>query len=92
MKTIKTYLKKYTEATRRTKRLIFGTLAVLILISIFAFIKIYKAIIYPNVMIANQDEFSLYIYSDYDFEDVKHILYKENKQIKYKQEQPLSQF
>lgn len=78
MKTIKTYLKKYTEATRRTKRLIFGTLAVLILISIFAFIKIYKAIIYPNVMIANQDEFSLYIYSDYDFEDVKHILYKEN--------------
>ena len=78
MKTLRTYFKEHIEKTRKTKRIIFGVLSVLVLISIFIFIRMYKAILNPNVMITNKDEISLYIYSDDDFETVKQKLYSDN--------------
>lgn len=75
MKTIRAYFKESIEKTKRTKRLIFGVLGILVIISVFVFAKMYKAILNPNVKIANGDEISLYIYSDDNFEVVKNKLY-----------------
>ena len=63
---------------KKIKRYIFLALSVCVIISVFFFVKMYKAIIFPNVMIANDEKVSLYIYSDDDFETVKNKLYSDN--------------
>lgn len=78
MKTTRTYFKEHIEKMKKMKRLIFITLGILILIAVFIFIKVYKAILNPNVMISNGDEISLYIYSEDDFETIKNKLYSED--------------
>lgn len=78
MKTTRTYFKEHNEKMKKMKRLIFITLSILILIAVFIFIKVYKAILNPNVMISNGDEISLYIYSEDDFETIKNKLYSED--------------
>lgn len=78
MKTTRTYFKEHIEKIKKMKRLIFITLSILILIAVFIFIKVYKAILNPNVMISNGDEISLYIYSEDDFETIKNKLYSED--------------
>lgn len=78
MKTIRTYHKESVERTQKIKRIIFSILGILVIISVFVFIRTYKAIINPNVMIANNNEISLYIYSYDNFESVKNKLYSDN--------------
>lgn len=76
MKTIKSYYKEHLEKNRKAKRLIFITLSVLIIISIFIFAKMYKAIMNPNVEI--NENYSLYIYENDSFENIKEILYSDS--------------
>lgn len=78
METIKTYHKKQVEKMKKIKRYIFLALSVCVIISVFVFVKMYKAIIFPNVMIANDEKVSLYIYSDDDFETVKNKIYSDS--------------
>ena len=84
METIKTYHKKQVEKMKKIKRYIFLALSVCVIISVLFFVKMYKAIIFPNVMIANDEKVSLYIYSDDDFETVKNKLYSDNIIINHK--------
>lgn len=76
MKTIKSYYKEHLEKNRKAKRLIFITLSVLIIISIFIFAKMYKAIMNPNV--DTNENYSLYIYENDSFENIKEILYSDS--------------
>ena len=76
MKTIKSYYKEHLEKNRKVKRLIFITLSVLIIISIFIFAKMYKAIMNPNV--ETNENYSLYIYENDSFENIKEILYSDS--------------
>ena len=78
METIRSYHKKQIDKLKKIKRYIFLALSVLVLISVFVFVKMYKAIIFPNVLIPNDEKISLYIYSDDDFETVKQKLYSNN--------------
>lgn len=78
MKTIRTYHKESVERRKKIKRIIFGTLGILVIISVFAFIRMYKALLNPNVNVSDGDEISLYIYSYDDFESVKNKLYSDN--------------
>lgn len=77
MKTLRSYHQEHIKKTRKIKRIIFTTLAVLVLISIFIFVKMYKAIMQTNVMIPNE-KLSLFINDGDDFETIKNILYSEN--------------
>lgn len=76
MKTIKSYYKEHLEKTKRTKRIIFGILGFLIILSVFFFSKMYKAVMNPNV--TTNVNYSLYIYSDDDFENIKNKLYSDS--------------
>ena len=76
MKTIKSYHKEQIEKTRKMKRLIFAILGLLVIISTFIFAKMYKAIMNPNVM--TNENYSLYIYENDNFENIKEILYSDN--------------
>ena len=78
METIKTYYKKQIDKMKKIKRYIFLGLSVCVIISVIVFIRMYKAIIFPNVLIPNDEKISLYIYADDDFEIVKQKLYSEN--------------
>ena len=78
METIKTYYKKQIDKMKKIKRYIFLGLSVCVIISVIVFIRMYKAIIFPNVLIPNDEKISLYIYADDDFETVKQKLYSEN--------------
>ena len=78
METIRSYHNKKVNKMKKIKRYIFLTLAVLAVISVFVFVRMYKAIIFPNVSTPNEEKISLYIYSDDDFEDVKEKLYSDN--------------
>jgi UPF0755 protein len=69
---------------KKIKRYIFLTLAVLAIISVFVFVKMYKAIIFPNVLTPNGEKISLYIYSDDDFDDIKQKLYSDSIIINHK--------
>ncbi len=77
MKTIRSYYYEQLEKTRKIKRIIFGVLTILVLISIFIFVRMYKAIINPNVRI-NEEQMSLYIYSEDNFETIKEKLYSDS--------------
>lgn len=77
MKTIRSYYYEQLEKTRKIKRIIFGILTILVLISIFIFVRMYKAIINPNVRI-NEEQMSLYIYSEDNFETIKEKLYSDS--------------
>jgi UPF0755 protein len=63
---------------KKIKRYMFLTLAVMAVLSVFVFVSMYKAIIFPNVLTPNGEQVSLYIYSDDDFEDVKQKLYSDS--------------
>lgn len=78
MKTIKSYHKERQDKLRKIKRIVFSVLSVLVIISVFICIKVYKSIMYPNVMIQNGDEVSIFICSGDDFNTVKEKLYSEN--------------
>lgn len=78
MKTLKEFIKNKDKKVVKTRRIVFGTLSILIILSVIVFIRIYKAILYPNVLIPNGDKVSLYISSEDDFEKVKEKLYSEN--------------
>lgn len=84
METIRSYHNKQVNKMKKIKRYIFLTLAVLAVISVFVFVKMYKAIIFPNVLTPNGEKISLYIYSDDDFEDVKQKLYSDSIIINHK--------
>lgn len=77
MKTIRSYYYEQLEKTRKMKRIIFGVLTILVLISIFIFVRMYKAIINPNVRI-DGEQMSLYIYSEDTFETIKDKLYSDS--------------
>ena len=76
MKTIKSYYKEHLEKTRKLKQLIFGILSILVVLSVFIFSKMYKAIMHPNV--STVENYSLYIYDNDDFEAIKDKLYSDS--------------
>lgn len=76
MNTIKSHHKKQIEKTRKMKRLIFAILGLLVIISVFVFTKMYKAIMNPNV--ETNENYSLYIYENDSFENIKEVLYSDN--------------
>ncbi len=76
MKTLKSYHKNHINKMKKIKRTIFGVLGVLVILSVFIFIKMYKSIIYPNV--STEENYSLYIYSDDEFETTKDKLYSDS--------------
>lgn len=76
MKTLKSYHKEHINKMKKIKRTIFGVLGVLVILSVFVFIKMYKSIIFPNV--STEDNYSLYIYSDDEFETIKDKLYTDS--------------
>lgn len=78
MKTIKSYHKDHINKMKKIKTYVFAILSVLVLISIFVFVKMYKAIIYPNVMITNDKNISLYISSEDNFDSIKNKLYQDS--------------
>lgn len=78
METFRTYHNKQVNKMKKIKRYMFLTLAVMAVISVFIFVKMYKAIIFPNVLTPNGEKVSLYIYSDDDFDDVKQKLYSDS--------------
>lgn len=78
MKTIKTYHDDNIKKVKRIKQRVFLTLAILIVIAVFIFIRMYKAVLYPNVCLKNVDSYSLFIYSDDDFESIKEKIYSDS--------------
>ena len=76
MKTLKSYHREQLNKMKKIKRTIFGVLGVLVILSVFIFIKMYKSIIYPNTI--TKGNYSLYIYSTDDFETVKNQLYSDS--------------
>lgn len=78
MKTIKSYHKEHVNKMKKMKRIMFGILGLLVILSVFVFIKMYKAIIYPNVNTPEGKDLSIYIFSDDDFEDVTDDLYSDS--------------
>lgn len=76
MKNIRSSHKEHIEKTKKIKRLIFGLLSVSVIISIFIFSKMYKAIMIPNV--STNENHSLYIYSDDDYENIKDKIYSDS--------------
>ena len=76
MKTIRSYYKNYLDKMKKMKRMIFGVFGILIILSVIIFTKTYKAIMNPNV--STSDDYSLYIYSDDDFETIKKKLYSDS--------------
>lgn len=78
MKSLRTFLKDKDKKVVKTRRIVFGTLSVLIVLSVILFINMYKAILYPNVLIPNGEKVSLYISSEDDFDNVKEKLYSKD--------------
>ena len=78
MKTLKSFLNNKDKKIIKIRRIVFGILSILIILSVILFIKMYKAILYPNVLITNGENISLYISSKDNFENVKEKLYSEN--------------
>lgn len=78
MKNIKTYNTEHFNKTKKIKRIVFGILAVSIVLAVIVFTRMYKAIMYPNTTTTNQDAVSLYIFSDDDFDIVKERLYSDS--------------
>ena len=76
MKTLKSYHREHLNKMKKIKRTIFGVLSVLVILSVFIFIKMYKSIIYPNT--STKENYSLYIYPTDDFETVKNQLYSDS--------------
>ena len=64
------------------KRIAFGIFCILLMSSVLFFIKSYKSIIYPNTSTA--ENYSLYIYSNDDFETIKNKLYSDSLVINKK--------
>ncbi len=84
MKTLKAFLKDKDEKIVKIRRIVFGTLSILVILSMILLIRMYKAILYPNVLIPNGEKVSLYISSKDDFEIVKEKLYTKNVIINQK--------
>ena len=78
MESIRSYHNKQVNKLKKIKRYMFMILSVLAVISVFVFVRMYKAIIFPNVLTPNEEKVSLYIYSDDDFETVKQKLYSDS--------------
>ena len=76
MKTMRSYHQEQIEKTKKIKRLIFGILGILVIISIFIFSKMYKALMNPNV--DTKENYSLYIYDEDNFETIKNQLYSDS--------------
>lgn len=78
MKTLKSFLNNKDKKIVKIRRIVFGTLSILIILSVILLIKMYKAVLYPNVLIHSGENVSLYISSKDNYEDVKEKLYSEN--------------
>ena len=76
MKTIRSYHKEHIEKTKKIKRLLFIILGTLIIISVFIFSKMYKALMNPNVTV--DENYSLYICENDDFETITDRLYSDS--------------
>lgn len=76
MKTLRSYHQEHVNKMRKMKRLIFGILAFLVVIAIFFFVRMYNAIMKPNVIVT-EGEVSLFINSGDDFETIKEKLYSD---------------
>lgn len=57
------------------KKVVIGVVVILVLFAILAGYQIYNAVMKPNVSVRNQKEFSLFIPTGADFEQVKDSLY-----------------
>ena len=76
MKTLKSYHREHFNKIKKIKRTIFGILSILVILSVFIFVKLYKSIIYPNT--STKENYSLYINSTDDFETIKKRLYSDS--------------
>ena len=76
MNTLKSYHKEHINKMKKMKRISFGVFCILLILFAFIFIKMYNAIITPNI--STKGNYSLYIYSNYDFETIKNTLYSDN--------------
>lgn len=84
MKSYRSYYNEHIKKNKKIKRSIFLCLSILVIISVFIFIKMYKAVLYPNVSLKNTDSYSLYIYSDDTFDSVKNTLRSDSILLNYK--------
>ena len=82
MKTLKSYHQNHINKMKKMKRIAFGIFCILLMSSVLFFIKSYKSIIYPNISTA--ENYSLYIYSNDDFETIKNKLYSDSLVINKK--------
>ena len=76
MKTLKSYHKEHIEKMKKMKRISLGVFCILLILFAFIFIKMYNAIINPNT--STKEDYSLYIYSNDDFETIKNTLYSDS--------------
>ena len=76
MKTLKSYHKEHIEKMKKMKRISLSVFCILLILFAFIFIKMYNAIINPNT--STKEDYSLYIYSNDDFETIKNTLYSDS--------------
>ena len=82
MKTLKSYHKEHIDKMKKIKRISFGVFCILLILSVFIFIKMYNAIMTPNTY--TKGCYSIYIYSNDDFEIIKDKLYSDSVIINQK--------
>lgn len=75
MKTLKSYHKEHIEKMKKMKRISLGVFCILLILFAFIFVKMYNAIINQNT--STKEDYSLYIYSNDDFETIKNTLYSD---------------
>ena len=76
MKTLKSYHKEHIDKMKKIKRISFGIFSILLILFVFIFVKMYNSIITPNI--STKGNYSLYIYSNDDFETIKNKLYSDS--------------
>jgi cell division protein YceG involved in septum cleavage len=76
MKTLKSYHKEHIDKMKKIKRVSFGIFSILLILFVFIFVKMYNSIITPNI--STKGNYSLYIYSNDDFETIKNKLYSDS--------------
>ena len=82
MNSLKSYHKEHIDKMKKIKRISFGVFCILLILSVFIFIKMYNAIMTPNT--STKGNYSIYIYSNDDFETIKDKLYSDSVIINQK--------
>lgn len=76
MSTLKSYHKEHIDKMKKIKLISFGVFCILLILSVFIFIRMYNAIMIPNTY--TKGNYSIYIYSNDDFETIKNKLYSDS--------------